>query len=357
MKLLLLVAGALLLAILGRFILVARGNRLVERAIGTVATVRVPARLEPWAPTTNWLGTHLHLTRLIGTIIPGGNPAYHEDLEITQLVPDQVARRGEQLLPELFETFRSLEDISWEEATHTGARTIQHGRARYATGSHDEPARLVRVLDTELNLAITYRSLERQGPRADVMRLVDGVLDSYQQTTPLETHFASVARDLDSGIHLSLPVEFYDPFMMEFDASGARWMLFRLHPEGAEDRNRLDREVAVAAFFAPGDTSQESAARAIVHREAMQDASISAPAEAGAAGIEVSVVRHDVPGQPEPAWLVVAVDGARGVALAVRLWQRDATREETQTIVARAIASYRFDGNAADAFPSVGSGR
>jgi len=347
MKFLIAAAVLVTLAFVGRAWLGMRGNRLVDRPIGTLATVRVPARLEPWAPTTNWLGTHFRLTRLIQSLLPGGNPTHHEDIEILQLAPRQLDRLGERALPYLFDALRSLEEISWEEPTRTGGKMVQHGSAWYRTGSIDQRARLVRFLDSARGVAIIYRSLERQGSRADAEALVGTILDSYQLATPVADHFGSVERELGGGIFISLPVEFYDPFMMEADSSGVRWMLYRHHPDAAEDSAVLERALAVAAFFAPGSAAQESAARAILRGEVLREATVTVEAEADTSGMEVSLVRHEAATGAQSAWLVTGFDVARGVGLTLRLWQHDASRAEAVAIVTRALPTYRFTGDPA----------
>ncbi len=344
MKPLALLVGLLLVVLVGRAVVSARGNRLVERTMGTLATMQLPARLEPWEPTTNWLGTHFRLTRLIRTFLPGSNPAYHEELEITQLVPAQWHRLGDRALAFLHGPFRSLEEVTWEEPVPVGPTTMQHGRARYRVGSLDQPARLLRVIDTARAVAVSYRMLERQGTRQDAMELVERILGSYRLTTPVAEHFAAIPRDLGGGMHLALPVEFFDPFMLEIDSSGVRWMRYRHHPDAAADPAVLERILLVAAFFAPGDPGQAAAAREIVAREASAETTLRVQGEPEANGVEVSLVHHELPDRSESAWLVLQVDAGRGIAIAGRLWQQDAARAEAVALVARAMASYRLDG-------------
>jgi len=343
MKFLLVVAGLLLAAVVGRTVMVARGNRLLERNMGALATLQLPARLEPWEPTTNWLGTQFRLTRLIRTFLPGGNPTYHEELEVTQLVPDQVHRLGARALTFLHGPFRSLEGMTWEEPIPVGSTIVQHGRARYRMGSLDEPAHLLRVLDPSRALALSYRMLERQGTRQDAMVVAERALATYRVVTSVDEHFAAIDRDLGGGIHLALPVEFFEPFMMEVDTTGVQWMRYRYHPDAAPDPAVLEQVLLIAAFFAPGHAEAEAVARDIVAREASAETSMRVPAEPERAGMEVSQVHHLLPDREEPAWLVVAVDGPRGVAIALRRWQRDAARAEAVAVVERAIASYRRD--------------
>lgn len=334
------------LVVAGWAVLKLRGNRLVDRPIGTLATVRVPARLEPWAPTTNWLGTHLRMTRLIQNFLPGSNPTYHEDMVVTQLVPRQLDRLGSRAFGHLYDAFGGLDRIAWSEPVQEGGVTVRHGHARYTTGSVDEPARVVQLLDAERGIVVSYRTLERQGRVEESTTLARGVLDSYRLVTPLDAHFGSLERDLGGGMFISLPVEFFDPFMLETDRSGVRWRLFRHHPDAAENPALLERALAVVAFFAPGNVTQASTARAILRQEAFREATVSAEPETGADGLEVTLVRHASAGRSESAWLVTGFDTARGVGVSLRLWQHDASRAEALAIVTRALASYRFTGEA-----------
>lgn len=356
MKLLPILAGTVVVALAGRAVLTLRGNRLVERALGTLATVQVPARLEPWGPRTNWLGTHYRLSRFMNSIrAMGSSTPTHEDLLVSQLVPAQAARLGDGVVRHLSGAFEHVEDVAWEPAVAEGAVSRRVGTARYTPNGLDEPAWLVEVMDRERGLVVGYRGLKRQLSRDRAVALAETALSSYRLVTGVATWFAAVPRDLDGDVTLSLPVEFFDPFMMEADSSGVRWMLFRHHPEAVEDRTLLERALAVAAFFAPGDAAQARAARDILRREALREATIMEEQEAGADGLTVALARHETAGRTEEAWLVTGFDAARGVGVTARLWRRDATREEAVAIVTQALASYRFVGDSAWFAPAGGT--
>ena len=356
MKLLPILAGTVVVALAGRAVLTLRGNRLVERALGTLATVQVPARLEPWGPRTNWLGTHYRLSRFMNSIrAMGSSTPTHEDLLVSQLVPSQAARLGDGVVRHLSGAFEHLEDVAWEPAVAEGAVSRRVGTARYTPNGLDEPAWLVEVMDRERGLVVGYRGLKRQLSRDRAVALVETALASYRLVTDVATWFGAVERDLDGDVTISLPVEFFDPYMMEADPSGLRWMLFRHHPEAAEDPEQLERALAVAVFFAPGNAAQEAAARIVLRQEPLREAAVLQQAVAGAEGIEVATARHVMPGRSETAWLVTGFDAARGVGVTARLWQRDATREEAVALVTRALASYRFVGDSAWFAPAGGT--
>jgi len=354
MKPLIALAVLAALVVASRAMLKLRGNRLVERPIGTLATLRVPARLDPWAPTTNWLGTHFRLSRFMNSIRAMGSATpTHEDLVISQLVPAQMTRLGDRVTRHLHAAFEHLEDVAWEPWSPRAGGSVRTGTARYTPNGLDDPAWLVQRLDPGRGLAVGYRGLQKQLSRESAMALVDTALASYTLSTELTTWFGTIERDLGGGIFLSLPVEFFDPFMLEADATGLRWMLFRHHPDAAEGPELLERAVAVAAFFAPGNAAQESVARAVLRREALREATVVGAAEPEAGSLEVAPVRHDATGRAEPAWLVMGVDAVRGVGIAIRLWQQDASREAAVLLTRRALGSYRFTGDPAFFAPSA----
>jgi len=351
LKLLPILAGTVALVLVGRSVLALRGNRLVEMTLGTLATVQVPARLDPWGPRTNWLGTHFRMSRFMNSIrAMGSSTPTHEDLQVSQLVPAQMARLGGEVVRRISGAFEHVEDVAWEPPVSDGAVTRRVGTARYIPNGLNEPAWLVEVVDSARGLVVGYRGLQKQISQERAVELVEGTLGSYRLATGLDTWFAGIERDLGGGMRLSLPVEFFEPYMLEADPSGLRWMLFRHHPEAAEDRDLLERVLAVAVFFAPGNAAQDSAARVILRQEPLREAVVVEAPEAGDDGIEVATVRHDSPGRAEPAWLVTGLDGARGVGVTLRTWHRDATREQAIGVVTRALASYRFEGNAVEWF-------
>lgn len=346
MKMLIVLAVLAALAVAGRAVLKLRGNRLVERPIGGLATIRTPERLDPWAPRTNWLGTQMRLSRFMNSIrAMGSYTPTHEDLHVFQVEPGQMIRLGDDVVRHIHGAFEHLEDVAWEPWLVQGGASVRTGTARYVPNGLDDPAWVVQALDREHGLVLGYRGLQKQISREDALALVDTALGSYRLTTAIATWFGAVERDLDTGASIALPVEFFDPYMLESDSSGVRWMLFRHHPDAAEDPALLERALAVVAFFAPGNATQESTARAILQREALREASVTVEPEPTAGGLEVTLVRHDAAGRSESAWLVTGFDGARGVGITVRLWQHDATRDEAIALAARALASYRFDGD------------
>lgn len=347
------VLAAVILA--GRAVLKLRGNRLVDRPLGTLATVRVPSRLEPWALRTNWLGTHLRLSRFMNSIrAMGSSTPTHEDLVITQVEPEQLARLGDSVVRHLYGAYQHLEDVTWEPVAPRDGGTLRIGTARYTPNGLDDPAWLVEAVDRERGVVVGYRGLQHQISRGDATALVATAMTSYTLATDLSAWFASLEREVDTGVFLSLPVEFFDPYMLEVDSSGVRWMLFRHHPDAVEDQALLERALAVAAFFAPGNAEQESSARGILRQKALREATVVSESESEANGLEVSVVRHDAAGESEPAWLVAGFDQARGVGMTLRLWQRDASRAEAVAIVTRALASYRIVGDLSRFTPPEG---
>lgn len=348
MKVLIVLAVLVGLVLASRFVMGLRGNRIVERPMDTLATIRVPARLEPWAPRTTWLGTTFRLSRFMNSIrAMGSSTPTHEDLVVTQVEPRQMARLGDQVLRHTHEAFEHLDDVTWEPWTTLGTARTRVGSARYIPNGLNDPAWLAQVIDAGRGLVVSYRGLQKDLSQAAATALVDSTLTSFTLTTDPATWFASVERDLGAGIHLSLPVEFFDPYTMEFDPSGLHWMLFRHHPEAVEDRVLLERALAIAAFFAPGNTTQEGTARGLLRQEMLREGALQGLPDAADGDVEVAVLHHVVGGRSEPAWLATAFDPARGIGIALRRWQRDATREEVVGIVRRALASYRFEGDPA----------
>ena len=207
---------------------------------------------------------------------------------------------------------------------------------------------------------MTYRVLQTKASLDEVVALVDSVMASYRVTGDVAAHFRSVPRDLGAGVQIAFPIELTDPFPWERDDSGVLWMYFRRHRAWADDPDRPEQTEAVAAFFAPGDAAQERAARGIVARRAagglLDPASARESVErAGARPSAVEVV-HQLAARGEPSWLASAVDPAAGVAVAYRVWSRDAGREEAVAVVERATASYRFSGNPSETFfPTPGT--
>ncbi len=346
MKLLIVVAVLAALVLAGRAVLKLRGNRLVDSPVGTLATIRVPARLDPWALRTNWLGAHLRMSRFMNSIrAMGSSTPTHEDLLVSQVVPSQLSRLGDSVVRHIHGAYEHLEDVAWEPVTPRVGGTLRVGTARYTPNGLDDPAWLVEAVDRERGVVVGYRGLQRQVTREEAVAVVDTALTSYTLSTDLATWFGSIERDLGGGMFISLPVELFDPYMLEADSTGVRWMLYRHHPEAAEDPAILERALAVAAFFAPGNPAQESAARAILQQEVLREATITVGPEIEPGGIAVTLVRHASAGRAESAWLVTGFDGARGVGVSLRLWQHDATRQDAVAIVERALASYRFEGD------------
>lgn len=342
--------GAVLLvalAFMGRAISAIRGNRLVDRSIGALATLRTPARLEPWDPRSTWIGTTARFSWWMNSFrAMGGSSALHEDLVVTQLDPRQMARLGQQAWREAPNARESLEDVSWEEPLARGSWTMRVGTARYVPNGLDDAAWLVEGLDPGRGLFVSYRGRQAKASRDRAVARVETVMDTYQLTGDLAAHFAAIPRDLGVGISMALPIELVDPFNEEFDPSGVVWVYFRRPAQWADDPALPEQTIAIATFFAAGHAEQESVARGILAREGHQDvvAEVESAAEPG--GSEIRLVRHRAGTREESAWLVTAVDPARGVGVAVRTWQQDATRAEAIALVERAIASYRFTGDA-----------
>lgn len=352
----LLVLGVLAaLIVAGRALGRVRGSRLIEHPIATLATMRAPARLVPWAPRTDWTGTHLRLSRFMNSIRAMGSATpTHEDLQVSQVAPRQLARLGDSVARFIHGAFEHLEDVAWAPAEVRAGKRVRVAAARYVPNGLNEPAWMVEAVDPARGLVVGYRGLQAQISREAAQALVDTVLTSYALTADLAAWFGGIERDLGAGIVLSLPVQFFDPYMLESDASGVWWMLFRHHPDAADDRDLLERALAVAAFFAPGNTRQAAAARTILRREALREATIVVEPDPETDGPEVALAHHEAAGRPESAWLVTGVDDARGVGVTLRLWQQDATRAEALAIVTRALASYRFEGDPARFAPSGG---
>ncbi len=350
MKLVLVLAGLTIVLVAGRTAITLRGNRMVERPMGELATVRVPARLQARTPTSTWAGTSFLLTRPMGGFrAMGSHSPQHESLLVTQAEPRQMRRLGEHILRHLTDAFEYTDEVIWNAPLSDPVGTIRLGSGRYTPNTLDEPAWLVVALDPLRSIVVSYRVNKNESSREAAVALVRDVLASYQVNTDVAAHFASVERDLGAGVTIAFPVELTDPFPWEFDDSGVRWMVFRRHREWAEDADRPDQTIAVSTFFRPGDTSQEQAARAILEREGAVDLTRIGPPHTDGE-IQVTEAVHHTGDRREPSWLATGLDPARGVGVSARVWQRDGDRKAAVGLVARAIASYRFTGDAAGFF-------
>lgn len=356
MKLLIAAATLIALAFVGRAILGIRGNRLVDRSIGTLATLRAPARLEPWDPRSTWIGTTARFSWWMNSFrAMGGSNALHEDLTVTQIDPRQMARLGEQVWRQAPNAMESLQDVAWEVPVARESWTMRVGTARYIPNGLDDASWLVEGLDQARGLFVSYRGRQAKASRQRAIGRVETVMSSYQLTGDLAGHFAAIPRLLGVGISIALPIELVDPFNEEFEPSGVVWVYFRRPAQWANDPALPEQTIAITAFFAPGDAAQEAEVRAILARESHQDviAEVESTAESG--GTEVKLVRHRAGAREESAWLVTSVDAARGVGVTCRIWQQDATRAEAMALVERAVASYRFTGEASFFAPRQGS--
>jgi hypothetical protein len=325
-------------------------RRMVERSLGELAVVKVPKRLDPRAPQVTEIGTSLTLARASNSFFDiGSHTPWHTMLVVTQVEPRLARRLGADVFQYLRDdAFRHVEGERWEDAEERGAWTLQLGQGTYRPNTSGEAAWLARAYDGARGLALTYRVRHAGATRAEIAALLDEVMSSYRLTAELDTHFASVARDLGAGVHIAFPIELTNPFSWEHDASGARWMVFRRPRIWAADTTMLEQTVAVASFFAAGRRDQERAAREILAREAAAGLDLARTQAAAAQASEVAgtiEVEHRFGDRTEPAWLVVAVDPAKGIGVAYRVWKRDADREAAVAVVERAMASYRFAGD------------
>lgn len=333
-----------------------RRARPVERIAEGVASLRLPAHFNPWSPRSTWLGTSLRFTRDDPWFWHmGSSTPYRADLVVIQVVPHQMRRLGDDVFRGLQGGLQHVENATWGPWEARGAWKLRIGEGRYTANTMDAPSWLALAVDPARALVLSYRVWKSSASRDDVIALLEQVMASYRPAGDVDAYFASLPRDPGAGVNVSLPVELWDPFPWEFDASGVAWLYYRLDRQWAEDPELPEQAIAVATFFRPGDAVQAAAAREILMREAGQGLADVPAATADDATVPVvHDVVHVVGARREPAWLVTRIDTARGVGLAYRPWQRDRDRAAAVAVVERSVASYRFTGDSTffDAKPS-----
>lgn len=315
-----------------------RGSRMVEQPLDDLAVLRVPARLRPQASRLSDVGLSMRLSSYMTFGMPGSSTPTHEDLVIAQAEPRRAAQLGSDVTRRFANGIEHTQDITWETPTSNGDITLQVGSGRYTPNTMDRPAWVVHAFDRERSVAVLYRVLQNRASRAQAVALVDSVLASYRLVSDVAGFFAGVERDL-GGAHIAFPVELTDPFSWQRDESGVAWMFFRRHRSWADDQDLPEQTVAAAAFFQPNDAQQEQVAREVARRGVLEQLDVlDAPGRA-ADGVTVERARHRAGARTEDSWLVTGVDAGRGVAVAYRVWHRDASEAAAVATVKRALAS------------------
>jgi hypothetical protein len=339
------IAGGVVALVAG----IARGAtraRPVERSVAGLATVQVPARLEPRPlPLQDWYGTSLYLTRSMNSFSAmGSNSPQHENLLITQLHPVMVHRRGADLLDQFSYVFEYTADVTWEPLVPRGTYQIRFANGRYTPNTMDTPALLAQGFDVAKGVAVSYRGLADDISREQLSQLLDQVMASYTVTANLPAYFNEVPRDLGAGITVGLPIELTDPFSLRTDPSGAVWMYFRRYREWAEDPEMPEQSVAVLAFFEPGNARQADAAQAILTANADPNSEVVDQEVRVHGNVSIDGVLHHAGGRAEPSWRAFRTDAGRGIAVAYRVWQKNQTAQGAADVVTRTIDSYHFSG-------------